>query len=298
MWHFNGAPSSLRGMSYDTSTLNLSRYRTLSSITLAGSISAGKGLIELAPEEIPDDEKKAVEKALNKLAIAIDAAGEAMSERLDDKADLRLERLFDLLVDRVWVSLRARLDFWHCYDHEGVNLLSNAEQIELDIEGGRKLAAAAKELHDRLFGEGLEFLRLPYPQQASHMAARLLYIESHGLGPQFVELVGARPIALAKVCQRRYEAMVSARSARDNTVSNDLRPLRMKIANAAEKYANVLLATLDDYDEAWAEIVLTALRPMLGSDRARSHGEAEEAEAAEPDPLIDEPDPLDPIESE
>lgn len=256
------------------STLNLSRYRTLSSITLAGSISAGKSLLELLPVGVPEDEKKAVEKAAKKLLIAIDAAEQALSERLDDKVDLRLERLFDNLVDRIWAALRARLEFWSCYEHEGVELLSEEEQLELDIVGGRELAGAAKELLDVLFGSGLEFVRLPYPQQAAHMAARLRYIDTNQLGPKFVELVGARPVALAQVCQRRYESMVAARSARGNTVSIDLRELRQRIANAAENYANVLLSTLDEGDEQWTETVLAALRPMLGSDRARGQNEA------------------------
>jgi hypothetical protein len=272
---------------FDPSTLDLSGYRTMSVFTLSGSISVGKSLRDLQPFNLPDY----VEKAADKLAIAVDEAEQALTVRLDQKADLGLERSFDTLVDRIWVMLRGRMEFWDCYTHEGVALLSEKEQIEADLEGGRKLATIAEELLARLFGDGVEFLRLPYPQQASHMAARLRYLETHGLEAEFAELVGTRPVALAKICQRRYEAMVSNRSARDTAVTVDLRPFRARIRSTAENYANLLLATLDGGDEEWAKIVLTALRPMLTPRRTRTHDEAE-GEGEVVDALETEPAPL------
>jgi hypothetical protein len=269
----------------------------MSSLTLGGSITTGKNLITLMPKVLPEDEATAIKKAAERLTIAIDDAEEALAGRFDNKVDLRLERLFDLLVDRVWVTLKNGLEFWSCYDHEGVDLLSEDEQNELDIEGGRELAEKARELLDGLFGEGTEFLRLPYPQQAAQMAARLRFVENRGLGPVFIDLVGDRPVALAKVCQRRYEAMVAERSARDNAVAIDLRLLRSKISDAAENYANLLIATLPGGDEAWAKVVLKALRPMLSIDKVREHSETDDANEqlskleAELEAAEDEPKP-------
>jgi hypothetical protein len=278
-------------MPFDSSTLDLSPYRTMSVLTLTGSISIGKSLVELRPVDIPDY----VEKAADKLANAVEDGEHALTERLDRRADLGLERSFDILVDRIWMALRGQLEFWSCYRHEGIGLLSEQEQATLDVVGGRRLAAIAEELLARLFGDGVEFLRLPYPEQAAHMAARLRYVETRKLEAEFVELVGARPVALAKICQRRYEAMVAERSTRDSAVSIDLRPLRAKIRIAAENYASLLLSTLDEGDDEWAKAVLTALRPMLtpGRPRAAGEGEQEIVDQLESEPSASEPAPLD-----
>jgi hypothetical protein len=255
----------------------------MSVLTLTGSISIGKSLVDLRPVDIPDY----VEKAADKLAAAVEAAENALADRLDRRADLGLERSFDILVDRIWVSLRARLEFWSCYRHDGLGLLNADEHAKLDLENSRKLAVIAEELLARLFGDGVEFLRLPYPEQAAHMAARLRYVESRGLEDELGDLVDVRLITLAKICQRRYEAMVAERSARDTAVSIDLRPLRAKIRTAAENYASLLLSTLDDGDEEWAKTVLTALRPMLTPGRSRAQDEEDESEVA--DGFVGEP---------
>ncbi|KIG15128.1 hypothetical protein DB30_06036 [Enhygromyxa salina] len=225
------------------------------------------------PAGVPDH----VNDAAQLLADAVDDAENALMERLDGKADAGLERSFDVLVDRVWVALRARLEFWQVYRHEGLDLLSAEELTTAKVEAHRKLSRVAEELLARLFGDGVDFLRVSYPQQAAHMAARLRYIESHGLQAEFVELVGAAPASLAQVCQRRYEAMVAARTARDNAVSVNLRPLRAKIRWAAENYASLLISTLPKGDAEWSETVLAALQPMLANDTTRSKTDAEEA---------------------
>lgn len=267
-------------MAMDPSTLDLSRYRTVSVLTVTSCMSVGRALIDAMPEDVPQH----VEDAAEYLVQAIAEAHEALTDRLDNKADVGLERDFDLLIDRIWIALRARMEFWHCYLHQGVALLSKEEQAEAQIDKNRKLAEVAQELLARLFGDGVDFLRLPYPQQAEQMAARLNYIETRGLQGEFVEIVGAAPAALAKICQRRYEAMVSDRAARDNAVLVNLRPLRAKVAWAAENYAAQLLGTLIKKDAEWAKLVLKALQPMLATEVVRTNkattspeGEAEQA---------------------
>lgn len=104
--------------------------------------------------------------------------------------------------------------------------------------------------------------------------------------------------------------MVAARTARDNAVTVDLRPLRAKIRWAAENYASLLLSTLPKGDDEWAQTVLAALQPMLATDttRAKIGADTESApggdlEGAEPgiggDPVDAEPAPLEaPAEGE
>ncbi|KIG11603.1 hypothetical protein DB30_03123 [Enhygromyxa salina] len=232
-----------------------------------------------------------VKEAAQSLADSVDDAENALTERLDGKADIGLERSFDVLVDNVWVALRARLEFWRLYRHDGIGLLNAEERTKAKVDEHLELTRVAEELLARLFGDGVEFLRLSYPQQAAHMAARLRYIESRGLQAEFSKLVGAEPAALAHVCQQRYEAMVSERTARDNAVTVDLRPLRAKIRWAAENYASLLISTLPKGDEEWSKTVLAALQPMLATDITRTKSDAgEESEGAEPPVPVDQPE--------
>ncbi|WP_146158364.1 hypothetical protein [Enhygromyxa salina] len=288
-------------MAVDPSSIDLSGYRTLSVLTLSGSISVGKSLVDAMPVGVPEH----VNEAAQLLGDWVDEAENALTDRLDGKADAGLERSFDVLVDRIWVALRARLEFWHVYRHEGLDLLSDEELATAEVEAHRKLTRVAEELLARLFGDGVDFLRVSYPQQASQMAARLRYIETRGLQAEFVELVGAAPASLAQVCQGRYEAMVAARTARDNAVSVDLRPLRSKIRWAAENYASLLLSTLPKRDQEWSETVLAALQPMLATDTTRTKTDAEaeldaggDLEGAEPPVVGDLVDPEPPAEGE
>jgi hypothetical protein len=244
---------------FDPSTLDLAPYRTLPTLTTTGSLALATSLVDRQPGKLPDYVKKAALRL-------IDAIGEmehALTERLDRKADLGLERSFDVLVDRIWISLRGQLEFWQVYEHEGIELLSAEEQAEVEITQGRELSSVARELLARLFGDGVEFLQLTYPEQAMHMAARLRYIESRNLDDAFTTLVGVRTATLVRVCQGRYEAMVAARSAREGGVSIDLRPLHARLRNAVESYASLLLSTLWDGEDDWAKAVLAALRPLL-----------------------------------
>lgn len=269
-------------MLFDPSALgNLDRYRNMSVVTLTGTIMVGESLLEAMPEPppelMPDGLPESVKKAASYLKSAIDEANKGMTDRFDGKVDTTLERAFDVLVDRVWAVLRARLEFWHCYNMAGIALLDEAEQAEAEVEKNRKLATIAKDLLLRLFGQGVYFLRLPYPQQAAHMAARLRYIESRGLEGEFKEIVGPAPVILAKVCQRRYEAMVKVRSARDTAVNVNFKPLRAKVAWAAENYAAALIGTLPEGNAEWAKAVLAALHPMVASE-SRGGGASDEPE--------------------
>lgn len=239
--------------------IDLGPYRTVPLLSATGTVSLGKSLLALRLPNTP----AYVEKDTKKLELAIENAEAQFAERHDAGADLGLERSFDVLVDRIWVALRSRLQFWLNYDHEGIELFSDDERDELELAEARELAVVAAELLARVFGEGVEFLRLPYPRQAAEMASRLRYIETHGYGAVFEELVGARPAAFVKVCQRRYEAMVEQRDARPDGVTINLRLLRDDVKRAIERYANAVLTLIDDDDPEQSQAVLAALHPLI-----------------------------------
>lgn len=273
----------------------LARYRTTPVLSTTGTLSLAHSLIELRVAELP----AYVGKAADRLVGVTEAVEAELTARLDGKADLRLERSFDLLVDRLWLALRSRLEFWQLYTHEGAELFSEAQREQLGLDEARELAALAEQLLARLFGEGADFLRLSYPQQAAHMAARLRYIEERGHGPGFEQLVGARAAALVKLCQARYAAMVTERDARPTQVNVNLRLLRDQLRRAIERYANLVLSIAEDeeVDDSLAQAALDSLHPMLAARERLSRGDAaqsvepggSEGEAAEDQDQLDEP---------
>jgi hypothetical protein len=267
---------------FDPSILDLTPYRTLPTLTATGSLALASSLVDRQPADIPDY----VSKAALRMIDAVGLLEQALTERLDRRADLGLERSFDVLVDRVWIGLRSHLEFWQLYEHEGIELLSPELQAEADVTKARELATIARELLDRLFGDGVDFLQLSYPEQAMHMAARLRYVESRGLDETLTVLVGARASTLVRVCQHRYEMMVAERSGREGGVMIDLRPLHAKLRGAVENYASLLLTTLYDRDEKWAQLVFAALRPIPVA-RQSVHRPAAEGQDDGPSDAVD-----------
>ena len=254
----------------------LAPFRTMPLLTTRGSMSIARALVEGAPELLPEY----VDASRVRLISAIKAAEQAMTERRKTIDDPQLERSFDLLVDHVWSGLRTGLGFWRIYAHAGVELFDPSERAELELDAKRELARQAESIESHLFGEGLAFLRMSYPEQAEHMAERLRFIESEGLGAVFVELVGAHPVALVRVCQRRYEAMVHDRHLRKSGVRVDLRRVRDQVRAAAEDYANLLLSTLHGADEARRQEVFAALEPMRAPRATLVRAAADDEELA------------------
>lgn len=279
-------------MTFQPTSNALAPFRTLPALTSAGSVSLAKALLERVPEQSP----AYVLEASARLALTVEEIEQALTRRLGTRANAGLERAFDFFVDRLWIYSRGALEFWSVYEHPGVGLLAPAEQEAAKIELGRQRAVRARELHQLLFGGGVDFLSMSYPDQAAHMASRLRALANdEALSLAFDELVGAMPATLLRVCQGRYEAMVTARSTRDTRVAQSLHPLRAKLRLAAETYAALLLSTLFEADEAWTQTVLEALRPMTASG-ARALVQAaellsEDAASSESEGGPDEPSP-------
>lgn len=272
----------------DIRIIDLAQYRTIPMLTVTGTISVTRSLVERSPPQLPDY----VAASKKRLMSEIEHTQSAITTRLDDKFSLGAERSFDLLVDRVWGHLRSRLEFWGLYVHEGVDLFDQSERAELELDEGVALAQTAAQLLARLFGDGVEFLQMSYPEQAEHMAARLRYIEREGLGEVFEQLVGDHPALLMRICQRRYEAMVRERNSREGGVSVNLRLLREQLRRAAEDYASLLLSTIHEAEDDWITQVFAALKPMVvARNQARRGGGAgvvEDPAALEGDDPSDE----------
>lgn len=186
-------------------------------------------------------------------------------------------------------EVRTRLESYDLYKHEGAQKLTDADREALDFATQVERSRTAATIHARLFGEGMDFLRGRYPQQATQMAARLDWLARKQLDDDFAELITPEWADLLKICQARYEAMISERSTRDRKSAADLRDLRNRLRMQIYAYCGAIGSMLDPDAAESAKLVETALRPIL-SYRAqnRRKGAGEELIEDTAEPSIDE----------
>jgi hypothetical protein len=240
------------------SVLDLSVYYPLPLLTTEGYVSLTNTMLDVAPTAPPAH----VQLAADLLIKVLSEVEIGLVSRIDEDLSTRLDRAFDIFVDGVWLEMRERLLFFAYYKHEGTAKFTEEDRIALDFETRVDHARAADMILNRLFSEGTDFLRERFPQQATHMAARLDWVESKQLEDQLAELVTPEFVTLLKVSQNRYEAMVNERSSRDGKSVADLQALRHKLRVQLYAYAGAIGSMYDGTPEA-AKVVETALRPIL-----------------------------------
>lgn len=108
------------------------------------------------------------------------------------------------------------------------------------------------------------------------------------LDDDFAGLITPEWADLLKICQARYEAMISERT-RDGKSAADLRDLRNRLRMQIYAYCGAIGSMLDPDAAESAKLVETALRPIL-SYRAqnRRKGAGEELIEDTAEPSIDE----------
>lgn len=238
---------------------DLSIYFPIPLLDTEGYVSLANTMVEVAPEAPPVHVQAA-------MTVLVDVLGEVetgLVSRIDEDLSTRLERFFDIFVDGVWMDLRHRLEFYAYYKHEGTAKFTEDDRAKLDFDQRLDQARVASNILDRLFADGTDFLRQRYPQQATHMAARLDWIESKQLEDDLSELVTPEFVALLKVCQTRYEAMVKERSSRDGKSIADLQVLRNKLRVQLYAYSGVVASMYVPNNPETAKVVAAALRPIL-----------------------------------
>lgn len=286
---------------------DLSVYYPLPLLTTEGYVSLANTMLDVKPLNGPEQ----VAIAALSLQEVLKEAEQGLVTRIDEDLSTKRERAFDGFVDGVWFELRQRLEFYSAYHHEGVAMFTKEDREYLEIDDRLARARIAADMLERLFGAGTDFLRAPFPQQASHMAARLDWIESKELGEMLEKLVDPYLAKLILRCQVRYEAMVSDRSSRYGKSLADLNELRNNLRRQLYSYIGAI-GTMYDYKEPEsAKPVEAALRPILvtrarvrrklsSADKSDLELEAElveaDAVANEDEPAIDIPD-FDPGES-
>jgi hypothetical protein len=274
----------------DFDTIDITTLTDVPLLTTAGYVSLLEALISVAPSAPPIE----VARALDRLHTGLVEAKQALVERLGDEVDTALERSFDNLVDQLWISLRAQLEFWPLFNHPGIAMLSEGDRAKLDLETCQELSVTAGMLVERMFGAangGTDFLRMNYPQQSAHMGSRLQLIDAHGHTQSFnEELVISRTATFVNVCQSRYEAMVKERASRDGGQATDLRELRASLRRTIRLYANCVTGMLDEKDQDSPIVVHRALYPIVAAypqvRRAQADAGGDEDAAANEVPTV------------
>lgn len=276
----------------DFDTIDIAALTDVPLLTTAGYVSLIEALISVTPSA-PSTE---VKRALERVHAGLVDAKQALVERLGDEIDTALERSFDNLVDQLWISMRAQLEFWQLFNHPGLAMLTEEERSKLDLETCRELADVAGKLGERMFGAangGTDFLRMAYPQQSAHMGSRLQLIDAHGHAQSFAdELVIGRTALFVSICQARYEAMVKDRASRDGGQATDLRELRTSLRRTIRLYANSVTGMLDEKDPGSPLVVHRALYPIVAAyplvRRAQTDTGADGGDAAQGVPTLED----------
>jgi hypothetical protein len=270
--------------------IDLSIYYPIPLLTTEGYISLLKAALMVAPVDPPAH----VKEAMIALANAVTEAEGLLVARLDENFSTGLERSFDIMVDQVWIELRQRLEFAAIYKHEGAAKFTDEDRSKLEFEDRLEEARIAAIMIERMFANGVDFLRTPYPQQATHMAARLDWVDTKKFDEALEELVGLKLTTLLRVCQQRYEVMVGERGSRDGKSVADFRELRNFLRRHLYAYCGAV-GTLYKFGDAKSiEVVEHALRPILV---AREHARRKAAGLPEDgDAAVDQLDQLDQLD--
>jgi hypothetical protein len=235
---------------------NLPRLPLLRLVDLAHDLLRG---MPKPPHERVADVAERVKSELDELEAAITKWKTIASE-----ATLAEEAALDAFVDGLWTSLHARLDSWAVYEKAELLSLSSTRRGKVDYPRYIAAAQRAADILDRLFGdEGASFTNQTYSQQAKTMAAILKTIEDQRLGEAIDNLVGPDLLAALRDCQGRYEAMVVARTTREQKLGLSLRQLGEHLRWELNLYVIHVLGLADRSQPASIVTVKRWLAPIL-----------------------------------
>lgn len=236
-------------------------YMSLPRLNVSGLLTVVKVLIQLQPEgDWPE-----VETAVERVVEDVSAIDTVLVDRIVDPARFSRDDVkFDLFVDGLWGLFRDRLTGWSRYLADGRKRLALDAQLEIDLDALEHRAERASEVLDKLFVDGLEFLRRNYNEQAQLMSNVLEAIAVEKLDDELSELTGAELLPLLRACQRHYDKMVSDRLAREqNTTIGNLNLLKARLLRSVQFYVSAVIGTLNAKKPNTVEAVEAALQPIV-----------------------------------
>lgn len=226
-------------------------------------------LVELAHEllaRMPKPPHERVVDAAERVKTELDELESAITKwrQVASDATLAEEAALDAFVDGLWASLHARLESWAVYEKAELLSLSSTRRGKVDYQRYIASAQRAADILDTLFGdEGPHFVHQSYTEQAKAMAGILKTIEHEKLGDAIDSLVGPDLLASLRDCQGRYEAMVVARTTREQKLGLSLRQLAEHLRWELNLYVIHVLGLADRSQPASVATVKRWLAPIL-----------------------------------
>lgn len=247
-----------------TPTLDPTLYLRPPRLSVRSGLSLTKMMLTVVPSK-PGPGVLAAAEALAHATSTLEAAWKSQSlpRRVSDL------RPFDQRLDRVWATISASLERYSIFPADDPDRTS------------------AEALHDRLFPDGLAFLRLPYPEQHAESQRLVDLISEEDLREELDRLVGDVFLDELLAAHEAYgEALGITKPAEAPTPSISIvEPLRA-LADAISAYVIQVLAFagLDPAkNTAAAHHALDPIDRLRRAAARRSSGGSTDDPSAEPD---------------
>lgn len=217
--------------------IDLMLYLRFPKLDVAGALFLAKILLQ----RVPKSSSASVRKAASLLAMSVDQLREAWS-RQSVPASRKVQPIARRL-GNAWTAVRDRLAAY-----------------EASAEGDAD-RARARTIHDVLFPEGLEFVRLPFTHLHGETERRLLMIEERGFAKDLARLVGEHFLDVLRMAyQVAGDALGVNKAAKPVVPVLVVEPLR-QLTDAIIGYALQLLAVAR-LDAEKREAIVFALSPI------------------------------------
>lgn len=234
------------------------QYTTVPTRSAAATLGLSRALLSAAPSRSP------ASQAL-RLARLRDSAERLQLSWVDAGRPVANEdlRKLDTVLDRRWSAVRGRL--------ECCVLLGDDDH-----------APRAEVLLGTLFPTGLDFLKLPYPEEWAQSERRLVLIATDELEDELEALCGEPYLPLLRAAHVAYGEALGITKRKDAPVeARVLEPLK-ELKDAIASYARGVIGTMNERDADSVTAAAQQLDPILRARRAVASGEATTEEPSEP----------------
>jgi hypothetical protein len=234
-------------------------YTTVPTRSAAATLGLARALLSAAPSRPPASQSLRLARLRDRaeqLQLSwVDASRPAPTEDL---------RKLDNVLDRRWSALRGRLEA--C--------------VQL---GDDDHAPRAEPLLGTLFPTGLDFLKLPYPEQWAQSERRLVLVATDELADEIEALCGEPFLPLLGQAHAAYgEALgITKRKGSPTEAARVLEPLK-ELKDAIASYARGVIGTMNEDDPASVAAAQQQLEPIVRARRSFAPGEATAEERSEP----------------
>jgi hypothetical protein len=231
-----------------------SLYGTVPTRTPGATLSLARGLISAAATK-PD---AAITRRIAKIRKSAKLLQTAWVEAGRPSASGEDPRPYDVTLDRCWAALRTRL--------EGCVQLGDDDH-----------APRAGVMLSTIYPNGLDFLRLSYPEEWAESERRLEMVKKDKLAKELEELAGAPYLPAIKKAHAAYGTVLGITDKKAPAVESVrvAKPLR-ELQAAIGAYVRAVVGQVEEDDEESVAAAQEQLEPLVRAKRPRGSAEPEE----------------------